>query len=177
MSSVIRNAVKLRSGPTEQVDVMKKLLQSAKGTMRNKMIQQVVATKKYTGVSNCADIIHIRSLAEDLTSKEKVTKTCYLGEELFLQQNIFFILAPPKVKKLAAGSHSMMESGLYFLWYREFTGLVASPRVQSRHRMVSPTKLLKDAPPPQALKLEGKLRNVFVLWIICWGVCLFIFVA
>lgn len=155
---------------------MHKLLPSAKVAPVATVMAPSIVSNKCVGVANWPDLLNIRNQAVAYISKEMIPKKCYIGEELILRQNIYFVLTSPSIKQLTASAHLMMESGLYSMWEREFFGLTASPRVPGRVRMVSPTKFLEEEPPARVLKLlEGKLRNVFFRWIICASVCLLTF--
>lgn len=110
--------------------------------------------------------------AEYIKNHKIKGRRCYLGEELVMRKNGFLVTLPPYSLQLQKIFRSTMESGITNLWYRESTEIGAAPRVQDRIRILSHTKILQEKPKPQPLELrEGKLWNVFVLWMSCLLFC------
>lgn len=93
-------------------------------------------------------------------------RRCFIGKELKYLINNHYGFAGKHNEKLAKVASAMEEYGFYVLWWKEFFGLATSRRVQSRSRMVNPTRLQEDKDQVKALDLDGKLLQVFFLWII-----------
>lgn len=95
-------------------------------------------------------------------------KRCYIGEELFFDQNTFISMSAFTNTRLPKIMKVLMESGIFLLWYKEYVGIATSHRVQERSKVISRTKLLEEKEQPKALQLaDGKFKNVFLLWISC----------
>lgn len=102
-----------------------------------------------------------------LSDRQSKKRKCAIGEELRYLINFHYGYTGYHNARLAKVSFAMDESGFYALWWKEFFGLATSRRVQSRLRVVNPTKLLEDTEKAQPLELEGKLKDIFFLWMIC----------
>lgn len=70
----------------------------------------------------------------------------------------------------------MTASGIHIRYATESTGVTEFVRVQDRSRLISATKLVEEMAPVTALKMsDGRLRNVFFLWIVCLLICVIMF--
>lgn len=168
---MVSTSVKVREGaPHQEQSTLKKLLESVIIAPTRIAAAKMLATEqKQALISVWQATIYYLNRAKEYLSEHKIAKRrCYLGEELVLPENIYFVAAPPDGHKLMEVTRFLIEAGIHSLWLREVAGIAASPRVQDRSKMRSPTKLLQEVQLPEPLELmDGMLRNVFVLWAIC----------
>lgn len=97
-------------------------------------------------------------------------RRCFIGEELKYSVDNFYAFGGHNNEKLAKVAQILDESGFYALLWKEFFGLATSRRVQSRSRVIHPTRLQEDREQLKPLKFEGKLLDVFFLWMMCLGI-------
>lgn len=71
-------------------------------------------------------------------------KKCYVGEELIPSHEAIFNITPPGSLAMGRIQQQFMSSGIWFRWIQEIMWLEASPRVQDRVRILSPTKILDE---------------------------------
>lgn len=125
---------------------------------------EVIATQDKTATLTVwPNAIFCRTRAEEYLKEHKnVGRRCYLGEQLIMPQYPFMYLFSHRSSKLTRAIQTIMESGIYSIWYRQLLGLTVSAKVQKRSRFITPTKLLEEPELPEALKLlDGKLKSVF----------------
>lgn len=92
-------------------------------------------------------------------------KKCYVGEELISTEEIHFALTPPGSYPMRQFLQRFISSGIFFRWVEESNWLTASPRVQDRVRIISPTKVLNDkVGQVKPLKMKETALVVFILW-------------
>lgn len=121
--------------------------------------------------------MHTVTRANEYLEKMKIShKHCYVGEELYFQEKGFFVVTFNREhEKVAKLLEVLMESGIYNIWYKEYVGIAISHRVQDRSKMISRTKLIEERKQLKALQMaDGKLQNVFLLWITSLSICLLI---
>lgn len=102
-------------------------------------------------------------------------RRCAIGKELRYFINFHHGFKGYGNEKLAQVALAMDEAGFYALWWKEFFGLATSRKVQGRSRVVSPTKILDDRDQAKPLQLEGKLKDVFFVWILCLIISITVF--
>lgn len=168
------------------VNILDNLLKSAKlSTSQGAFTEMMVSgVEKYASVNDWAATIYIarkllRSIADSnsgaTTKRTRHRKQCYIGKEMACPEYFYVGFAPPESSRLARKFQWIVDSGIGDLWSREFIGIATSSRVQSRSKVVSPTKIKLEVDPFKPLILEGKLKNVFVLWGICLAICFMTF--
>lgn len=97
-------------------------------------------------------------------------RQCFVGNELVHSGPYYYGFLPP-------GDHlrlrdifmALLEAGIVDLWRKEFFGLAYSPgRVQDKLRVKSPINILTDDHEQLlALKVQGKIITVFLIWMLC----------
>lgn len=99
-------------------------------------------------------------------------KHCYVGKELFFDESLFILVTPTRIQNLRRALRVIMEQGIFHIWIQEYVGMSGSPRVQDRSRILSGTNFREDTQLPTKLSMsEGKIKNVFVLWVSCLIIC------
>lgn len=96
---------------------------------------------------------------------------CYLGEELEVVEMTYFMATSSGRNQVARIYLLLLEAGYYSFLEKEFWALISFNRVQDRVRVdPSLTRIVEETQAPRPLQIwEGKLRNVFLLWVICLG--------
>lgn len=113
--------------------------------------------------------INILNNAHEYMARKGIIGKCYVGNKIMLHQ-VFFYAATSMDVGTAKVIRTTAEHGFENMWRKEFQGVTASNRVQSRIKVRSTTNLLEETPPPKAINLsDGKLKNVFLLWAACLG--------
>lgn len=101
------------------------------------------------------------------TEKDKARR-CHVGQELVRVDEEYLVVLPPGNGRLAGAIRRMHQAGIIQRWGQEMQGMVASTRVQDRVRILGPTKVkVEEEVTVIALKMDGKSKTVFVLWLIC----------
>lgn len=159
--------------------IVESLLKSTIVAKNEETFPEMLATQeKVATVCNWMDSFRALSNAEKYIRDEKMERQkCYIGQELILRQNMFYVITPPESDKVARIFRRFVEAGFLDLWFRETQGIAVSKRVQGRRRIKSPTQIVEEPEEPKKLQLlEGKLPNVFLLWITCVLICLMGFI-
>lgn len=177
----LRDPLRMR-GLFDRMNFLKTLVDSAAVMeSQRKLFKKLVnPSKKVALFSTWGSAIEGLSRAEEYIRDHRLRNLhCYLGQELVLNQNVFIIVATPRRMDSVGGIvQVMMEAGFFNVWYKEYVGISTSPKVQQRSKFISQTKLVAKKDPPRALRvMGGKLKNIFVLWLTCLGISLFIFSA
>lgn len=94
-------------------------------------------------------------------------KKCQVVEEKFTGYSIYMALSSLNSRKLQLTMESVMEMGIFDLWYQEFVGILLSTRVQERPKMLNILKGKVEKEPQKLPLAQGKLKNVFVLLATC----------
>lgn len=158
-----------------------KLLGSLKSALRKPseedFLEALVSGEKLAAFTAWPSAIFAANLGNKFISKNDIKMTrCFIGEELLHQIDYHYGFTGFDNEKLARVAVAMEESGFYALWWHEFFGLATSTRVQGRSRVVNPAKLQDDKEQVRPLQLEGKLMDVFLLWVKCLGVAVLAFI-
>lgn len=102
---------------------------------------------------------------------------CYVGKEQILSRPSY-LLCTSWNKEIHRSMVVMTENGLWSRWYKEYCLICSSTKVQHRSKIISETKLMEEVQPPDKLEMtDGKIQNVFALWITCLGICLAAFLV
>lgn len=95
---------------------------------------------------------------------------CYVGSQLIASEYTVFGFIPPQhVKVSQVFQKSLLETGLYNYMIREMFAREYISRVQDRGKIISKTKILNEQTDEEkvvVLTLHGKIRIIFLLWII-----------
>lgn len=128
--------------------------------------------EKYVFLSFWQTCISIVNHAVDFMKARNIAgRRCYVGEQLILPEVTYFVVTP-HTQEVANLIEIMIHSGFHLVWVNEFIGIAASNRIQERVKMVSPTKLWEEREPPKKLDIaDGKLKNVFFLWLVFLTFC------
>lgn len=97
-------------------------------------------------------------------------RECFVGKELVHSGNYYYGFLPPgNHLRLRDTFLKLVEAGIAELWSAEVFGLAYSPgRVQDRLRVKSPTNIVsEDNDQVHALKMQGKIVTIFLVWILC----------
>lgn len=152
-----------------EADKLLKMLQKAYApSPSNKFFQMMASPEKYATVTSWTDAIFAATRSINYISQQQIkSRKCYLGKELSYAQNFYHVFTPPENNRLADLFQKTMEGGLYDYWYGETVGVGQSERVQGRTRVLSRTSLVEETEPIHPLEIEGKLKNVFLFWLVC----------
>lgn len=166
--AVMKREVKT-GGLLKQVETIKSII-SATEVVNFDDVPQLLITK-----SHCATLFIWPHAFKDISkayefqAKSKMhQKHCYIGKELFFDESLYMVVSRPKIPQVDRVLRILMEQGIFNIWMKEYVGVSGSIRVQDRSRIISSTKFRENPKVPKSLNLkEGKLRNVFVLWMGC----------
>lgn len=165
----------------ENAKIVKNLLPSTRMERNEEDFFKAFVSKRsrFAFLGFWQDSILIVHRAEEYMTKNKIfRRRCYIGEELVLPQTRFIVITPSVSKRLSRILTVLLEAGYFFLWMDELSGIAVSTRVQGRSKMISPTKLFEEKEQPNALELtEGKVRNIFFLWLFCSFFSIIIFIT
>lgn len=159
-----------------------KLLSSLNSAVRETseeyFLRSLVAGEKRASLVSWPSAIFAANLGNKFISKNGIKRTrCFIGEELLHPIDYHYGFTGYGNEKLARVAEAMEESGFYALWWEEFFGLATSTRVQSRSKLVNPTKYQVERKQVGPLQLEGKLIDVFLLWVKCLAGAFAVFIA
>lgn len=160
-----------------EVETVQRLLQKALVPPTKAKFVEILATQdKVATLTTWSNTIFSATRASSLISRRKIrNKRCYIGKKLEYHKSLYFIFTPPRSDQLAGIFAKFVEAGIYQFWWQEMISISSSDRVQGRSRVVSPTHILIDKEGPKSLDLEGKLANVFFLWVVCVAFCILSF--
>lgn len=161
------------SGSPELKKILWKLVTTAL-VAKDEHIPKLLATKPNTAtIFIWPHAFKTINLAQEFQKARGVLrKHCYVGKELLFDESLFVGVISPKIKKLTRTLRVLMEQGIFHVWIQEYVGISGSIRVQGRSRIKSSTKFREDAPMPTNLSInDGKIKNVFVLWMIDLTIC------
>lgn len=178
--SFLKSAVNLLNGSLNEEDsVIKNMFEIHISEKDEQQFYHKIATSdKYVYVGSHNHILLVFSQASEYLKRKKISaRRCYIGEKFILPQATFLAVSPGNTY-IARAMQVLKEGGYEYLWWKEVQGLSAAARVQDRNKMLSPTKFVEELPPPMKLTMaDGKLKNVFVLWITCLIICVLIFIV
>lgn len=130
---------------------------------------------RHAVIASWAQVMYFITRAQAVASEQDVKdgkrRICRVGEKLFLQTKYFYGFAPPGSAAIQEKFNLLMAQGVVQRWMSESVAITSAPRVQKRIQVKSPTQLAEQLPPPKPLEIEGKIKNVFVLWAMCLGNC------
>lgn len=69
----------------------------------------------------------------------KVSRKCFVGQELIPAGNLYYGVLPPRQNKLEIVMGLMFETGIYYRWINEYIRLATADRVQDRVKLKSRT--------------------------------------
>ncbi len=146
--------------------------------LEDSIVQLYHKTKKYAIVADWPLVIQGAELLNDWNKNStniSNKKRCYIGKELIPLGNSYLAFLPPKSEVLSYRFQLLIEMGIHDRWHQEYVGMSHSQRVQSRVRVKSPTRILKDASDTiSTLGIHGKTLKVFVLWSMLLAVCILV---
>lgn len=102
-------------------------------------------------------------------------KKCYIGKELLNAGEKFIIITSPQSARITGVFQRLFAFGILQRWDEELHGLLHSSRHQDRARVKGKTNLVKQETTVEALRMEGKIKTIFVLWTFCLGICFMAF--
>lgn len=106
----------------------------------------------------------------NLIQQRKIKKRrCYIGQEARFVSKRYFLFAEIDKLGVLVGQYfgRIVEAGFLDLWWREDLGVATSRRVQSRAKVISPTRLEHvKVEAPEPLELAGNVMDVIYLWMI-----------
>lgn len=156
-------------GLLPQAKIIKSLISAAEVADYN-VIHELLITK-----SNCATLFiwpnafkYVTKATMFQAAHSSLKKHCYVGQELFFDESLYIVVSRPRIVKVGKVLRVLMEQGIFHMWIQEYVGVSGSHRVQYRSRVISSTKLREEHEKPIPLTMkEGKLKNVFALWLSC----------
>lgn len=96
---------------------------------------------------------------------------CHVGKELFDSGPSFIGITPPASTQLEGAFQNLVTTGIYQRWRQENNEMLHSKKVQNRTRVKSRTSVVKEETTVVALKMDGKVVTVFILWKLCLLAC------
>lgn len=109
------------------------------------------------------------------TRRSRNNKKCHVGKELLDAGPNFIAFIPPGNKRLAEAFRDLITAGIVQMWRQECDGIYHSRRVQDRVRVKTQTSIAKDETTVEALRMEGRLVTIFLLWILGLAICSILF--
>lgn len=96
-------------------------------------------------------------------------RRCFVGKELVHSGAYYYGFLPPGDHlRLRDMCIKLVEAGIFDIWADELFGLAYSPaRVQDRLRVKSPTNIVEENDEVVALKMQGKIVTIFLVWMFC----------
>lgn len=102
---------------------------------------------------------------------------CYVADDTFSSTIRYMVVSPPINAPLRKVMKALKEMEFFQLWYNEMFEICSSPGVQERSRMKGLMNMWEGEEHVKPIKLvEGKLKNVFILWLVCQCIALSTFV-
>lgn len=112
------------------------------------------------------------------TSEEEKARRCHVGQELFRVDEQYLVILPPGNSEVTQALLKLCQAGIVERWNKEIEGMLTSSRVQERVRILGPTKVkIVEDTTLAPMKLQGKSKTVFILWMICFQISLVAFVS
>lgn len=110
----------------------------------------------------------INQIEKLLDTQNVTSKRCYIGEVLELPDVTYFLLVSPELARFWRILQVFIEAGFTDRLVKEFYLGMTFTRIQERYRSISLTKWVEEVAPLGPLRMsDGKLNNVFLLWIVC----------
>lgn len=133
-----------------------------------------LSSKKVVFVKYWQYVIEALNEAIDLIQRKQLQakRHCYLGKQLYPLTDRFYGFSPPGSHLLYKSSQFLLQSGLFKFWDDEFWKIMTAKRVQDRTKVISATAVKYDyGSEVRPVQLDGKIRTVFFLWLICLFFC------
>lgn len=147
-------------------------------TSESDFVEELATSRKIVTFGGWTGVIKSANLAKEFLAKRMLSKKrrCYVGPNLVYPSNIHYVFTGPDHYILASIFQKIMQSGIYEIWWKEFTGSASSPRVQARSRVCMPTHLHEDFETITPFALGGKMKYVFFLWMTCLAMSMVVFI-
>lgn len=99
-------------------------------------------------------------------SSTEIARRCYIGQELLLHDEEFFVTVPPGNDRLTVIYQQLTQGGISQRFWQEVEDMQTSQRVQDRVRITSRSKIRNEELLGN-ITLQGKMITVFLLWLVC----------
>lgn len=170
VASFVESSLKCENKINLECKVRKLIMSADLATSRENFIGALVTGNRIASIVPWSVAIYGANKGNEWIVRNKIlNRRCYIGEELRYPSNLFYVFVGTQNGKLKRKFQTLLEKGFYSFWWKEHVGIATSERVQSRVRLLSRTHLQEDTDKPKSLELDGKIEDVFCLWLIFLG--------